>query len=555
MAFLHERINPSNGAIYVYDCESKRDPVTGIPKTKQTYMGKRDKITGEITPPKMRKPRKKTQIKKINTDNNNESSNDSLNHDSNDLLEANNNLMPIDNENNLYMKTLIYGPYYLLNRITETLNLKNILKKYFPDDYQIIMSLSYYVAQKGQPLYRIEGWSNTHIHPYGFFIGAPRVSELLKTISEDQIQSFLGAWLKQISEKEHLFFDITSISSYSKSNEYVRYGYNRDDEKLEQINLALLLGQESRLPCYFRTLPGNINDVSTLKTTVNHLNLMGVKKLSYILDKGFFSNDNIEGLIKNRSNFLISVPKNRIWLEKILNNYLESITQPENYYKVSDDESIFAIKHTFKWQNTDKRLYLYIFYNNNKKGEDYNDFIGHLLTLKEQILANKTDQKLYENFSRYIIIKNTPKRGLTIKFNHNEIKTYENKYTGFNCYLSTINRPCLDILQLYRDKDKVEKGFDDVKNTLDAKRLRIHDSISMNPRILIQFLALIYISYIRKITKSDKNLRNISTKELFDRLETLTQIKAKGRYGTLFTEIDKKADSILSLFNICWPPR
>jgi hypothetical protein len=93
--------------------------------------------------------------------------------------------------------------------------------------------LGYNIVQKRQPLYRIEGWSNTHIHPYEFFIGAPRVSELLKGRSEDQIQSFLGDWLKQRSEKEHLFFNITSISSYSKSNEYVRYGYNRDDEKLE----------------------------------------------------------------------------------------------------------------------------------------------------------------------------------------------------------------------------------------------------------------------------------------------------------------------------------
>jgi hypothetical protein len=44
----------------------------------------------------------------------------------------------------------------------------------------------------------------------------------------------------------------------------------------------------------------------------------------------------------------------------------------------------------------------------------------------------------------------------------------------------------------------------------------------------------------------------MSIGKIFDRLETLTQIKAKGRHGTIFTEIDKKARSILSLFDIQW---
>jgi transposase len=84
------------------------------------------------------------------------------------------------------------------------------------------------------------------------------------------------------------------------------------------------------------------------------------------------------------------------------------------------------------------------------------------------------------------------------------ITTYGNKYLGFNCFLSTMNTNCIDILQLYRDKNKVEKDFDDIKNTLDPKRLRVHDSISMNPRLFIQFITLIYISYIKKQIKSDK---------------------------------------------------
>jgi len=68
-------------------------------------------------------------------------------------------------------------------------------------------------------------------------------------------------WLKRLSEVELLCYDITSISSYATSNEYLYWRYNRDGEKMPQINLAMLFGQKSALPAYYRRMPGNISDV------------------------------------------------------------------------------------------------------------------------------------------------------------------------------------------------------------------------------------------------------------------------------------------------------
>ena len=90
-------------------------------------------------------------------------------------------------------------------------------------------------------------------------------------IGESERVSFFKTWMKTLSSKENIFYYITSISSYSEMNEFVRWGYNRDNEKLPQINLAMLFGQDSGLPIYYRRLPGSISDVSTLKTTVASL--------------------------------------------------------------------------------------------------------------------------------------------------------------------------------------------------------------------------------------------------------------------------------------------
>ena len=37
-----------------------------------------------------------------------------------------------------------------------------------------------------------------------------------------------------------VFYDISSISSYSKKIEGVEWGYNRDKERLAQINIGML---------------------------------------------------------------------------------------------------------------------------------------------------------------------------------------------------------------------------------------------------------------------------------------------------------------------------
>jgi transposase len=88
---------------------------------------------------------------------------------------------------------------------------------------------------------------------------------------------------------DYLCYDITSVSSCSELNEFVRYGYNRDGEQLPQINLAMLFGQKSGLPVYYHRTPGNINDVSTLHNLVETFKALEVGRMHYVMDKGFYS--------------------------------------------------------------------------------------------------------------------------------------------------------------------------------------------------------------------------------------------------------------------------
>lgn len=78
------------------------------------------------------------------------------------------------------------------------------------------------------------------------------------------------------AEKEYWAYDTTSISSRSEMLHQVRYGKNKDDDSLPQINLALLFGEQSGLPFYYRKLAGNILDIKTMTTMIRELDVLGV---------------------------------------------------------------------------------------------------------------------------------------------------------------------------------------------------------------------------------------------------------------------------------------
>jgi hypothetical protein len=163
------------------------------------------------------------------------------------------------------------------------------------------------------------------------------ISSLLGSINEAEQNRFYSMWAKERSEKEYLAPGITSVSSYSKLIKNTRpkglgifccrgnllymwgfatplrineceWGYSRDGEKLPQVNLCMLLGGKTRLPVYQTLYAGSLKDVSTLKTTLSLAFSLGKKRLTLVMDKGFYSKNNVETLLggKVNSNFIRS---------------------------------------------------------------------------------------------------------------------------------------------------------------------------------------------------------------------------------------------------------
>jgi len=209
----------------------------------------------------------------------------------------------------------VVGPHLVLDAIAERTDLRSIMKSVFPMSYHEFMAMACYLASQGGALSLCSSWAKSHIPDLAASLSSQRISELLATVSTDQKQTFFAKWMKKRLENDYLCYDITSVSSYSEQNEYIKYGYNRDSEPLPQLNLAMLFGQKSGLPVYYHRTPGNINDVSTLHNLVATFKTLEAGRLHYVMDKGFYSRKNIDDLVAHRAHFTISVPLNNRWVQ------------------------------------------------------------------------------------------------------------------------------------------------------------------------------------------------------------------------------------------------
>jgi transposase len=507
--------NKKSGVTYVYECQSFWNKEKKRPDSIRKCIGKLDPETNEIISTKQAQSTKPTTV----------------------------HLEPT-------IATIkIIGPTLLLDHICKKIGLDSILKKSFPEHWNMILSLAYFQTIEGKALSRVEHWSETHRHPYLEYIDNRRVSELLPTITEEKQLSFFKKWAEKRLEEECLAYDITSVSSYSEQNNMVRYGYNRDGESLPQINLAMLFGEKTRLPVYFKSLPGSIKDVSTLCNFIKTAAFLHMRKLHLVMDKGFYSQKNVDEMLGKHMKFTIAVPFSSKFAKEHVEKVRDEITDHKNFIKVNG-QNLFCISSLTQWGEEKKRCYVHVFYNASNAAADYESFLDKMNQWEIELKSNKMIEDHQKYYDQYFLIKDTPKRGKQISYNQSVIDAYKKNAAGYLVLLSNDIKDPIEALKAYRNKDVVEKGFDNLKNRLDMKRLRVHLEASMKGRLFIQFIALILISYIQQVINKQETFKFDTVSELLEELELLNTVKFASHYGQITSELTKKQKEIFVVFDL-----
>jgi transposase len=462
-------------------------------------------------------------------------------------------------------ESLTTGQSLIFSKAVANTGLGKVLSSSFGTEVSDkLMSLAYAVVATGGTMYSAPIWIEDNDCPaHNTSLNSPDISRLLASINQGQIEGFLQSWMKRRDQGAHeqYCFDITSISSYNKSNPFVEWGHNRDRERIPQINLALLTGVNSRLPTYYEILPGSMSDVKTIRAFTERMKKYGTGKLRMLLDRGFYSADNLECLLKEGLGFCIPVPSNIKWGQELISRYRDAVEMPEHIISVTDDNKDAVYGMTVLSKIGGHRVWQHIYYDTARRTEHILALFANLSVWEEELKSGDTKKDNEWAYERYFTVKTTPKRGRRVLRNQDAVNVYKTDQAGYWVIVTNCEKNPSSALNAYRERSSVEQSFDDLKNELDMKRLHTHSSDTMRGRVLVQFLALIITSQIRmalddawarrdEFHKDDRLSRRYSLTELMLRLGSYRKTRFSGRYGEVVSTPTKAQREIFTAFGI-----
>jgi transposase len=189
-----------------------------------------------------------------------------------------------------------------------------------------------------------------------------------------------------------------------------------------------------------------------------------------------------------------------------------------------------------------RRAYLFVFYNPEKAAKDQVAMNDHLTQLQNDLLSGKRPEYDANEYDKYFTVSETPNRGRKVEPKEEAIREAAKNF-GYFALLSNEVKDPFDALSLYRSKDIVEKAFGNLKERLNFRRMQVSSELSLNGKLFVEFIALIYLSYVKKKMQEAKLFEKWTLQGLLDELDSIELFEAPG-HGRILGEMTKKQEKL-----------
>ena len=234
-----------------------------------------------------------------------------------------------------------------------------------------------------------------------------------------------------------------------------------------EVRLIFVVQQSTGIPLYYRAVPGNIVDVSTLKRIFLHLDSLGIDIDSCIMDAGYNSGDNLDLFYdenhKCKIGFITRIGSNDKAFKNMIEEELGSLDEKENLVRYEDRYLFIKKNQVMAGSNKDNPAWMYL-------GLD---------------LARMSDEQ-------HKLLKRARKKSLSTDEVYDALQT-----EGLFGVLSGKDISCEEILPAYYQRQAAEQIFDIAKNYTKLLPLRVRNQGTFRGHLLLSFIASCAIKMIQ----------------------------------------------------------
>lgn len=403
-----------------------------------------------------------------------------------------------------------FGDSFALQQIANNSGFSEVLNSSFTES-DSIMSLLCYQMLEGSAMHLCEDWLEGNVAKHLFpkaKTSSQSISRLIKSLGEETTQrKFFRHYIQKFFPDQHgVLIDSTSLPS-SINTSINAFGYGSDGIK-QNIGCLMLVDEASKLPIYFRAIPGDIADVSTIRLTLDEIMRLGLKTNSAILDAGYFCENNVRYLCEQGINFVTRMPKSR----KIYKQLVDESGNIERHAHavIYGNRGVFIKSMPINLY--DNSMFAHVVLDPGKRAADIQNILRQ--SNAESYTSEELDEKM--------------------------------RYAGYFILISSKAVESNDILPTYYTRQNIEQIFGFAKSSNNILPLRVHSEESVRGYMMLVFLSVILFILMRQ------KLAGAFTVE--QALIILRALKAKIYDSKIVPlELNKKAKNICSALNIIVP--
>ena len=454
----------------------------------------------------------------------------------------------------------LYGDIWLLEQICEKTGMKADLLSIFEGDKAKVadlLTLAFFPYVTGFSYNRVERWQRICKAPSQRKLTPDAITLFMQSLTEQNRMDLLRLRQKRLGDTEFLAVD--SRSSYGDHLSSVRWGKNKEGDRLPQTNDLVVYGLESHMPVYYRQLPGNTPDTRTVDVLLTELEHAGFGDTPLLMDRGYSSVGTLELLVRKGKSFVMCSKVGWSLVSTVIDelNIKGDGTRP-SCFTVDPEYRIYhyqqEIPYTLNLNGGGKReikdLRLNLYYDPQRRGFDSMqvdiDLIVQAKELKEirdkgLEVSAKEVARCFPYYS--VILDNTGRLVTGFERNGKAVKK-SLRLSGFIAIIShKVAGDGKRIWDLYHLRDEQEKLFSQLKTQMVARRCRTWSEEGHEGRLLVMFVALTFSSYLRHIWRStDLKKKFSSSLEILDEMRSIRCMEHNHKAKKITPFIGKQID-------------
>ena len=452
------------------------------------------------------------------------------------------------------------GSCVIIQKVLDEYNLVPMLRKRFGNDTGLMLDLvSYLIVEEENAGQYYPDFAFTHplMTEKMAIYSDSRVSRLLSSMTKDQCIGFLDDWNLNRDHKSRIYlsYDSTNKNSEAGDIDIVEFGKAKDDKGLPVFNLSIAMDKTNRVPLFYEEYPGSVTDVSQFTFMVDKVIEYGYKKIGFILDRGYFSKDNIRYIDENGYTFIIMCKGCKTLVSSLVLQRCGTFeTKRESAIRAY---KVYGITTTAKlYEDDTEERYFHIYYNPSKQAAEREHLEQRIEKLRQFMDKHiGKEEKFGKTYQQYFHLHYDRKGRFRGADERTDVIETELQLCGYFCIITSEKMTATQALVQYKGRDISEKLFRSDKTFIGSRSERVQSSQSMSSKIFIEFVALIVRNRIYNLLKEqmirmETRQKYMTVPAAIRELEKIEMVRRNNGVYKLDHAVTKTQKIILSSFGL-----